>query len=208
MLSWGCLWAADGGGGCTAVPMYAGDAMVSRRPGKLIWLSALVAAVLAGSTAGGATSARYRAADGTWEMSYPQGWEVVGSRDGHAVAFVGPAVILGQARLRPSLVVSILAVPPGVTETAVQQIAAQAVVQAMPVAMLLGEETMTAADGRLISTRYYSARVQQAPPLYLVVGVAVRGRVYVLLGATTSALSDYRQQAAVFRMLIASFRGR
>lgn len=182
--------------------------MASRRRAGSIWLSAIAAAVLAGSAAGGAASARYQAPDGTWEVSHPQGWEVVGSRDGRAVAFVAPAVVVGGARLRPSLVVSMLAAPAGTREAVIQQTAAQAIVHGMPGAALLGEEALTAADGRPVSIRYYSVPGQQAPPLYLVVGIALRSRVYVFLATTSSALPDYQQQAAVFRTLIASFRGR
>lgn len=182
--------------------------MASRRRAKSIWLSAIAAAVLAGSAAAGAASARYQAQDGTWGLSYPQGWEVVSSRDGRAVAFVAPAVVAGGARLHPSLVVSALTVPAGTTEAIVQQIAAEAFVRGVPGALLLGRETLRAADGHPIAIGYYGAPAQQAPPLYLVVGIALRTRVYVLLGTTSSALPDYRRQAAVFRTLVASFRGR
>jgi hypothetical protein len=164
--------------------------------------------VVLGVSSAVAAGVRYQAPDGSWELSYPQGWEVVASRDGRAVAFVAPAVAVGQARLRPSLVVSALAVPAGLAEAAVKQVATQAVTQGMPGAVLLGEETITAADGGVVWIRYYAVPAQQAPPLYLVVGIAMRGRLYVLLGSTSSALPDYRQQAAVFRASMASFRGR
>jgi len=59
-----------------------------------------------------------------------------------------------------------------------------------------------------VSIRYYAVPAEQAPPLYLVVGIAIRGRLYVLPGVTSSALPDYRQQAAVFRASMGSFRGR
>ena len=103
---------------------------------------------------------------------------------------------------------STLAVPAGLTGAVVQQVAAQAIAQGMPGAVLLGEETIAAADGQAVLIRYYSVPAQQAPPLYLVVGIALRGRLYVLLGTTSSALPDYRQQAAVFGASMASFRGR
>lgn len=182
--------------------------MASRRRAKSIWLSAMAAAVLAGSAAAGAASERYQAQDGAWELSYPQGWEVVGSRDGRAVAFIAPAVVVGGARMRPSLVVSTLAAPAGTAEAAIQQTAAQAIMHGMPGAVLLGQEVLTAADCRPVSIRYYSVPGRQGPPLYLLVGIGLRGRLYVLLATTSSALPDYRQQAAAFRMLIASFRGR
>jgi hypothetical protein len=151
---------------------------------------------------------RYQARDGAWEVSYPQGWEVVDSRDGRAVAFVAPAVVLGGARLRPSLVVSTLAAPAGTPEAVIQQTAAQAIVHGMPGAVPLGQEVLTAGDGRPLSIRYYSVLGHQGPPLYLIVGIVLRSRLYVLLATTSSALPDYRQQASVFRALIASFRGR
>jgi len=198
----------DGGGSCAAVPRYRVNAMASRRWGKSIWLSVLAAAVLAGSAAEGAASTRYQARDGTWEVIYPQGWEVVDSRDGRAVAFVAPAVVVAGARLRPSLVVSTLTAPAGTPELLIQQTAAQAVVRGMPGAVLLGQEALTAADGRPVSIRYYSVPGQPGPPLYLVVGIVLRSRLYVLLATTSSALPGYRQQAAVFRELIVSFRGR
>jgi hypothetical protein len=78
----------------------------------------------------------------------------------------------------------------------------------MPGAVLLGEETVTAADRGPLWIRYYAVPAQQAPPLYLVIGIALRGSLYVLLGTTSSALPDYRQQAAVYRAMMASFRGR
>jgi len=172
-----------------------------------ICATALLVVVLGVSPAV-AAGVRYRAPDGSWELSYPQGWEVVGSRDGRAVAFVAPPVAVGQARLRPSLVMSALAMPAGLAEAAVKQVATQAVTQGMPGAVLLGEETIAAADGGVVWIRYYAVPAQQAPPLYLVVGIALRGRLYVLLGVTSSALPDYRQQAAVFRASMGSFRGR
>jgi hypothetical protein len=125
------------------------------------------------------------------------------------VAFVAPAVAVGGARLRPSLVVSALAVPAGLVETAVKLGATQAVTQGMPGAVLLGEETITAADRGAVWIRYYYAvPAQQALPLYLVVGIALRGSLYMLLGTTSSALPGYRQQAALYRAIMASFRGR
>jgi hypothetical protein len=124
------------------------------------------------------------------------------------VTFVAPAVAVGQERLRPSLVVSVLAVSVGVSEAAVKHVATQAVTQGTPGAVLLGEETIAAADGGSVWIRYYVVPAQRIPALYLVVGIAMRGRLYVLLGTTSSALPDYRQQAAVYRAMMGSFRGR
>lgn len=131
-----------------------------RTPWLLVFLTLLVAA----GPAFGAGVAAYQAADGSWGLVYPAWWEVAASRDGQAVAFVAPAVVVGQGRLRPSLVVSALPTPPGAKEGMVQQVEAQALAQGMPGAVLLGEEALAAADGRPVAVRYYSVPSGQAPP--------------------------------------------
>jgi len=70
------------------------------------------------------------------------------------------------------------------------------------------EETVAAADGYPLWIRYYAAPAQHGPPMYLVAGVALGGRLYVMVGSTSSAPRDYRQQAALFRASMVSFRGR
>lgn len=144
-----------------------------------------------------------------WALFHPVGWDVVPSRSGGAVAFVAPARPAGGISVRPSLLVSASAVPAGTSEATILQVAAQGTVQALPGSRLLGEETAAAGDGKRVHLRYYSqSAVGGGLPMYLVLGVAVRGQSYVLLGATSSALPDYREQAAVFRTMILSFRGR
>lgn len=152
--------------------------------------------------------ARYVAADGSYELHYPRGWDVVPSDDGRAVAIVGPPVMAAGVKLRPSLVVSVVTVPPAATWAVVQQTAAQAIAQALPQAAVLGEETVAAADGYPLWIRYYAAPAQYGPPMYLVTGAALRTRLYVLVGSTSSALPDYRQQAGLLRASMVSFRGR
>jgi hypothetical protein len=49
---------------------------------------------------------------------------------------------------------------------------------------------------------YYSPPGQQGPGLYTVLGLALRRKLYTLVGTTTTALQDYRQQAAAFRAVV------
>jgi len=171
-------------------------------------LVALIAALLAGLASpglAGAQQATYTARDGSWSVVHPASWEVTQSRDGGAVAFLAPAVQVAGTRFRPSLVVSSSAVEPGVTQERLAEVARAAFERSLPGAQLLGKEQLTARDGgRVLLLYYYSPPGQQGPGLYTVLGLALRRKLYTLVGTTTTAIQDYRQQAAAFRAVVLS----
>lgn len=177
-----------------------------------VWLSVLfvlfLAAVVVPVSAQSGT-ATYRAPDGSWSISYPASWEVSGSSQGRAAAFLAPAVQLGSARFRPSLVVSVSPVDQGVPEAGVVGVARAAFERSVQGAQLLGQESLRTSDGGSLAVLYYYARPdRRLPGLYFVVGVALRHRLYTMVGTTSTGLPDYRQQAAQMRAVMATLRAR
>lgn len=164
-------------------------------------LTLLAVQVLAAAALAGPAGWEVYRSPADWSISYPAGWEAAGS--GPAAAFLAPPVRVSGASFRPSLVVSVSRGDAGVSADRVVEVARAAFERATPGVRFLGQEVLRTASGPLVVLYYHSP-----PGLYLVLGVAVRDRLYVMLGTTSVALPDYRQQAAVFRAMMASLRGR
>ena len=160
-------------------------------------------AFVPGALAGPGGYQVYRSPDG-WSMSYPAGWEVASA--GSAAAFLAPPVRVSGASFRPSLVVSVSRVDPGVTSERVVEVARAAFERATAGVRLLGQETVRTPSGPLLVLYYHSPADRGLPGLYFVLGVAVRDRLFVMLGTTSLGLPNYRQQAAGFRAMMASLR--
>lgn len=151
----------------------------------------------------------YRAPDGSWSISYPASWEVSGSGEGRAAALLAPAVQLGSVRFRPSLVVSVSPVDQGVPEAGVVGVARAAFERSVQGAQLLGQESLRTSDGGSLAVLYYYARPdRRLPGLYFVLGVALRQRLYTMVGTTSTGLPDYRQHAAQMRAVMATLWAR
>jgi len=149
--------------------------------------------------------ATYTAKDKSWSVVYPASWEVTQSGDGRAVAFLAPPVRVAGTHFRPSVVVSSSTLDAGVTEDRVAEVARIAFESSLPRARLLGQEQAAARDGgRVLVLYYYVPPDRQAPGLYTVVGLALRRKLYTLVGTATTAVPDYRQQAARFRAIVLS----
>jgi len=172
-------------------------------PRVFLLVLAAVQGLAAAAVAGPAGWEVYRAPAG-WSISYPAGWEVAGS--GPAAAFLAPPVRVSGASFRPSLVVSVSRVDRGTPAERVVEVARAAFERATPGVRLLGQETVQAASDQISVLYYHSPPDRGMPGLYFVLGVAVRDQLYVMLGTTSTALQDYRQQAAVFRAMMASLR--